>query len=266
MRWWMLKNEAKRSTFYGFPAANAEGIRENTGKSYYGQNLLDVMSSTWGFTVADLGFSSASTGFQTNADLLCHNGPSTSAYTYDTEVACSGGSQAACSAVWGDTTTQAGTTAGTTQPGTTAQTTQAGTTADTTQAGTTAGTTQAGTTAQTTQAGTTADTTQAGTTAGTTQGGTTAGTTQGGTTAETTQTGTTAQTTQAETTAETTQAGTTAQTTQGWTLAETTQAGTTATTQAGTTAEKTMADLSNTGYRRHTATVLMTTFLAAASS
>ena len=128
MRWWMLKNEAKRSTFYGFPAANAEGIRENSGKSYYGQNLLDVMSSTWGFTVADLGFSSASTGFQTNADLLCHNGPSTSAYTYDTEVACSGGSQAACSAVWGDTTTQAGTTAGTTQPGTTAETTQPGTT------------------------------------------------------------------------------------------------------------------------------------------
>jgi len=89
MRWWMLKNAAKHSTFYGFPAANAEGIRENTGKSYYGQNLPDVMSSTWGFTAADLGFSSAS-GFQTNADLLCHNGPSASAHTYDTEVACSG--------------------------------------------------------------------------------------------------------------------------------------------------------------------------------
>lgn len=122
MRWWMLKNAAKRSTFYGFPAANAEGIRENTGKSYYGQNLPDVMSSTWGFTAADLGFSNASAGFQTNADLLCHNGPSTSAYTYDTEVACSGGS-AACSAVWGDTTT---TQAGTTEAGTTDGTTQAG--------------------------------------------------------------------------------------------------------------------------------------------
>ena len=110
MRWWMLKNAAKRGTFYGFPAADAEGIRENAGKSYYGQNLLDVMSSTWGFTAADLGFSGASSGFQTNADLLCHNGPSTSSYTYDTEVACSGGS-AACSAVWGDsTTTEVGTT------------------------------------------------------------------------------------------------------------------------------------------------------------
>ncbi|CAE7788610.1 melC2 [Symbiodinium sp. CCMP2456] len=106
MRWWMLKNAAKRSTFYGFPAAHAEGIRENTG-SYYLQNLLDVMSSTSGFTTADLGFSDASSGFQTNADLLCHNGPPTSAYTYDTEVACSGGSTA-CSAVWGDTTDDRG--------------------------------------------------------------------------------------------------------------------------------------------------------------
>ncbi|CAJ1337485.1 unnamed protein product [Effrenium voratum] len=108
MRWWMLQNAAKRSTFYGFPAANTEGIRENAGKSYYGQSLLDVMSSAWGFTAAELGFGSSSS-LQTNADLLCHNGPTTSVYTYDSEVACSGGSSA-CSAVWGDTTASGATT------------------------------------------------------------------------------------------------------------------------------------------------------------
>lgn len=110
--WWMQKNAAKRSSYYGFPAEKAIGIGPYSSMSYIGQNLLDVVSSTWGFTASDLGLSSA-TDLLTNADVLCQLSPSTAPYTYDSHVACLADASA-CTAVWEGAADDSGATQSTT--------------------------------------------------------------------------------------------------------------------------------------------------------
>ncbi|CAJ1413034.1 unnamed protein product [Effrenium voratum] len=304
MRWWMLTNAAKRSTFYGFPAADAEGIRENAGKSYYGQNLLDVMSSTWGFTAADLGFGTSSS-FQTNADLLCHNGPSTSAYTYDSEVACSGGSTA-CSAVWGDTTTAAAS-GGTTTAAASGDTTTAAASGDTTTAEASGDTTTTEAFGDTTTAAASGDTTTAAASGGTTtaaaSGDTTTAAASGGTataaasgdtttaaasgdtttaaasgdtttaaaSGDTTTAAASGDTTTAAASGDTTTAAASGDTTTAAASGDTTTAAasgdtTTAAASGDTTTAETKVRAANAGHRRHTAATVLTLSLLAASA
>eukprot|EP00416_Gambierdiscus_australes_P017874 CAMPEP_0171064830 /NCGR_PEP_ID=MMETSP0766_2-20121228/6512_1 /TAXON_ID=439317 /ORGANISM="Gambierdiscus australes, Strain CAWD 149" /LENGTH=806 /DNA_ID=CAMNT_0011520897 /DNA_START=45 /DNA_END=2465 /DNA_ORIENTATION=- len=116
--WWMLMHGADKCSYYGFPLTDApqiglgggggggggggNGERPAPGDgappngpppgrrlSFVGAHLNDVVSSTWGFTKADLGFEGDLSGQLTHADLLCWMGPETAAYTYDTHAECS---------------------------------------------------------------------------------------------------------------------------------------------------------------------------------
>ena len=99
--WWMLRNNQQEGVcnYYSFPTENAPLISSRGatpgGNNFVGAHLKDVLSSSWGFTVNDLGLKGASDsdptvtlGLATHADIICRLNPESVPYTYDTHVDC----------------------------------------------------------------------------------------------------------------------------------------------------------------------------------